>query len=186
MISHQNTLISEELIEKHFVCNLNSCKGACCVAGDSGAPLEHSELSILEEIFPMVEPYLNDKGKEAIKNSGVYVTDFEGDKTTPCVDGNKECAYVIFENDIAKCAIEKAYLDNKITFRKPISCHLYPIRITQYPEFDVLNYDKWNICNPACAFGEELQVPVFRFLKDPLIRKYGLDWYQELEDNYGV
>ena len=184
MISHQNTLISEELIEKHFVCNLNKCKGACCVAGDSGAPLEHKELAILKEIYPQVEPYLNQKGKEAIAKSGVYVTDFEGDKTTPCVDDNKECAYVVFDNDVAKCGIEQAYLDGKITFRKPISCHLYPIRITQYPEFDVLNYDKWTICSPACAFGEELQVPVYRFLKDPLIRKYGVQWYNELEEMY--
>jgi len=113
---------------------------------------------------------------------GTYVTDFEGDYTTPCVDINKECAYVIFENGITKCAIEKAYEHGAISWKKPISCHLYPIRITKYPEFDVLNYDRWSICSPACSFGNELKVRVHEFLKAPLIRKYGADWYQELED----
>jgi len=182
MIEVQNTLVHEDIISENFVCNLNRCKGACCVEGDSGAPLEKSELAILEEIYPIVKPYMTEKGIQAIEEAGTWVKDFEGDYTTPCVDGNKECAYVIFENGISKCAIEKAYEDGKTHWKKPISCHLYPIRITPYPEFDTLNYDRWNICSPACSFGNELKVPVYKFLKEPLIRKYGVEWYRELED----
>jgi hypothetical protein len=181
MIEVGHTLVHEDVIAENFVCNLNRCKGACCIEGDSGAPLERAELAILDEIYPHVKPYMTTKGVEAIELSGTSVKDFEGDFTTPCVDTNKECAYVTWENGITKCAIEKAYEDGKISWKKPISCHLYPIRITQYPEFEVLKYDRWNICSPACSFGNELKVPVYQFLKEPLIRKYGTDWYVELE-----
>jgi hypothetical protein len=181
MIEVQNTLIHEDVITENFVCNLNRCKGACCVEGDSGAPLERSELAILEEIYPVVKPYMTEKGIQAIEEAGTWVKDFEGDYTTPCVDGNKECAYVTFEGGISKCAIEKAYEDGKVHWKKPISCHLYPIRITSYPEFDRLDYDRWNICSPACSFGNELKIPVYKFLKEPLIRKYGAQWYEALE-----
>ena len=181
MIEVQGTLVHEDVVKENFVCNLNKCKGACCVEGDSGAPLERSELAILDEIYPHVKPYMTQKGIKAIEEVGTFVKDFEGDYTTPCVDIIKECAYVTFENGISKCAIEKAYEDGKIGWKKPISCHLYPIRITNYPEFDVLHYDRWNICSPACAFGKELKVSVYQFLKDPLIRKYGAEWYTELE-----
>ena len=181
MIEVQNTLVHEEVISENFVCNLNRCKGACCVEGDSGAPLEKSELAVLEEIYPAVKPYMTEKGIKAVEEAGTWVKDFEGDYTTPCVDGNKECAYVTFENGISKCAIEKANEQGKIHWKKPISCHLYPIRITAYPSFDILHYDRWNICSPACSFGNELKVPVYKFLKEPLIRKYGAEWYEELE-----
>ncbi|MXV51690.1 DUF3109 family protein [Pedobacter sp. HMF7647] len=181
MIEVQHTLVHEDVVSENFVCNLDKCKGACCIEGDSGAPLEKSELTILEDIYPAVKPYMTAKGIETVEEQGTWVTDFEGDYTTPCVDGNKECAYVIWEGGITKCAIEKAYEEGKVNWKKPISCHLYPIRITNYPEFDVLHYDRWNICSPACSFGRELKVPVYKFLKEPLIRKYGDDWYQELE-----
>ena len=182
MIEVGSTLVHEDVIKNNFVCNLNKCKGACCLEGDSGAPLDADELDILNEIYPKVKPYMTAKGIATVEREGTYVTDFEGDYTTPCVDVNKECAYVIFEGSITKCAIEKAYENGDITWKKPISCHLYPIRITKYPEFDVLNYDRWSICSPACSFGDELKVPVYQFLKGPLIRKFGEDWYQELED----
>ena len=182
MIEVKNTLVHEDVVRENFICNLNKCKGICCIEGDSGAPLERSELAILEEIYPMVKPYMTEKGIAVIEEFGTHVKDFEGDYTTPCVDTNKECAYVIMENGITKCSIEKAYEDGKIAWKKPISCHLYPIRITNYPEFDVLHYDRWNICSPACSFGNELKVPVYQFLKEPLIRKYGAEWYQELVD----
>jgi hypothetical protein len=182
MIEVLSTLVHEDVINKNFVCNLNKCKGACCLEGDSGAPLEASELDILNEIYPKVKPFMTAKGIATIEREGTYVTDFEGDYTTPCVEINKECAYVIWENGITKCAIEKAYEMGEISWKKPISCHLYPIRITKYPEFDVLNYDRWSICSPACAFGDELKVTVYEFLKEPLIRKYGAEWYQELEE----
>jgi hypothetical protein len=182
MIEVKNTLVHEDIVRENFVCNLNKCKGICCIEGDSGAPLERSELAILDEIYPIIKPYMTEKGIAVIEEFGTHVKDFEGDYTTPCVDTNKECAYVIMENGITKCAIEKAYEDGKTAWKKPISCHLYPIRITNYPEFEVLHYDRWNICSPACSFGNELKVPVYSFLKEPLIRKYGTEWYQELED----
>ncbi|MDA9555483.1 DUF3109 family protein [Pelobium sp.] len=183
MIEVGGHLVSEELIKENFICHLEKCKGACCIEGDAGAPLSKDELAILEEVYPKVKPYMTAKGIETVEQTGVFVKDIDGDLTTPCIDENKECAYVIWENGITKCAIEKAYEDGKIAFQKPISCHLYPIRLTQYPEFDMLNYDRWNICSSACSFGNERQVKVYQFLKDPLIRKYGEDWYKELEIN---
>lgn len=182
MIEVGNVLVHEDVVKENFVCNLKKCKGACCLEGDSGAPLNHDELHILDEIYPKVKPFMTAKGIATIEETGTYVTDFEGDYTTPCVDTNKECAYVTWENGITKCAIEKAYEYGAINWKKPISCHLYPIRITKYPEFDVLNYDRWSICSPACSFGNELKVHVHEFLKDPLIRKYGEEWYKELEE----
>lgn len=182
MIEVGNVLVHEDVVKKNFLCNLNKCKGACCLEGDSGAPLNADELDMMNAIYPKVKPYMTAKGIATVEEVGTYVTDFEGDYTTPCVDVNKECAYVIFENGITKCAIEKAYEHGDISWKKPISCHLYPIRITKYPEFDVLNYDRWSICSPACTFGDELQVRVHEFLKGPLIRKYGEEWYRELED----
>ena len=183
MIEVGSVLVHEDVVKQNFVCNLNKCKGICCLEGDSGAPLNHDELHILEEIYPKVKPYMTQKGIDTIEREGAWVKDFEGDYTTPCVDVNKECAYVTWEGSITKCAIEKAYEEGVIDWKKPISCHLYPIRITAYPEFDVLNYDRWSICSPACAFGDELKVPVYEFLKAPLIRKYGEQWYKELEEN---
>jgi len=182
MIEVGSVLVHEDVVNENFVCNLNKCKGACCLEGDSGAPLAADELDILKEIYPRVKPYMTAKGIATIEREGTHVTDFEGDYTTPCVDINKECAYVTWENGITKCAIEKAWEQGAVNWRKPISCHLYPIRITNYPEFDVLHYDRWNICSPACSFGSELKVHVHEFLKEPLTRKYGAEWYQELED----
>lgn len=182
MLEVGNVLVSEELIREEFVCNLSSCKGACCVEGDAGAPLDKDELHVLADIYPQVMPYMTEKGIAAIEQFGTSVIDYDGDYTTPCVDGHKECAYVTWENGITKCAIEKAYEKGEVQWQKPISCHLYPIRITEYPEFDVLHYDRWHICHAACTFGRELKVPVYVFLKNPLIRKYGAAWYAELEE----
>lgn len=183
MLEHQETLVHEDVMKEEFVCNLSKCHGACCVQGNAGAPLEDDELKELEACYPAVKPYLTPKGVATIEKEGLWVLDFEGDQTTPCVDGDKECAYTIFEAGQAKCGIEKAWLDGKISFRKPISCHLYPIRITKYPEFDLLNYDRWSICSAACTLGAELKVPVYRFLKEALIRKYGESWYEGLEQS---
>ncbi len=183
MIEVENVLLHEDLLKEEFVCNLSKCHGACCVEGDAGAPLDQHETAVLKEIYPAVKPYMTPKGIQAIEEQGTHVRDADGDLTTPCVDGNKECAYVTWENGITKCAIEKAYEEGKIAWQKPISCHLYPIRITAYPEFDVLHYDRWHICSPACSLGRELKVPVYRFLKSPLTRKYGEQWYQELENS---
>ena len=180
MIAIDNTLVSEELLEKKFVCDLNACKGECCIAGDSGAPLEDRETGILDDIYEDVKPYMAADGIEAIEKQGKYLIDFEGDIVTPLVE-DKHCAYVYFENDIAKCAIEKAYYEGKVDFKKPISCHLYPVRINKYKDFEAVNYDKWNICSPACDCGSKLGVKVYQFLKEPLIRKYGEKWFDQLK-----
>jgi len=182
MIEVEGVLLSEDLLKEEFVCNLNACKGACCIEGDSGAPLEQHELQILKDIYPEVKPYMTAKGIAAIEQDGTHVVDEDGDLTTPCVDKNKECAYVTWDKGITKCAIEKAYEDGKVSWQKPISCHLYPIRITAYLDFEVLNYDRWHICHDACSFGRKLGVPVYSFLKGPLIRKYGEEWYKALEE----
>lgn len=180
MIVLQNTVISDDIRDKFFVCNLEKCKGACCVEGDLGAPLEGDELAILEQNYDKIKPYLSGAGKQAIEEQGLYVIDFEGDYSTPTIE-NRECAFAIYdENMTLKCGIEQAYLDGKINWKKPISCHLYPIRISKYDGFEALNYDRWGICNAACSFGEDLGVRVYQFLKEPLIRKYGENWYTEL------
>lgn len=181
MIAIDKTLVSDDLLDRKFVCDLVACKGECCVAGDSGAPLEPEEEAILKSILPEVIPYMNKEGIKEIKKSGVALIDSDGDLVTPLVDGVKHCAFVIFEDSIAKCAIEKAYYDGKIKFKKPVSCHLYPVRITKYKEFDAVNYQEWDVCKPACSCGEKLGVPVYKFLKEPLIRKYGKVWYKQLE-----
>ncbi len=181
MIQIDNKLISEDIFEKEFVCNLSKCKGACCVEGDVGAPLEREETKILEDIFEKVKPYLRPEGVKALEEQGTWTVDpLDGDFVTPMVNG-EECAYVIFdEKGITKCGIEKAYEDGAVDWQKPISCHLYPIRVNEYSTFTALNYHVWPICSDACALGKELQVPIYKFLKTPLIRKYGEDFYKTL------
>jgi len=179
MIQVEDKIISLDVFEKHFVCDLNACKGACCVEGDSGAPLLKEEEKILDEIYEKVKPYMRKEGIAEIENKGVAEYDADGDLTTPLVN-NCECAFVTFENGITKCTIEKAYLDDKIEFKKPISCHLFPIRIKEYRDFDAVNYEDIKICKPACECGSKLEIPVYAFLKEPLIRKYGEVWYKEL------
>ncbi len=180
MIVVENAVISDDIAENYFVCDLTKCKGACCVEGDLGAPLLTEELPAIEEVYPAVEPYLTEEGKEAIKKQGMYVFDEDGEFSTPTIDG-KECAYATYdENGILKCSFEQAFNDKKTKFKKPISCHLYPIRITKYDDYDAVNYDRWEICNPACKLGMELKVPLYKFLKEPLIRKFGKEWYDKL------
>ena len=185
MIEHRGTLISEDLFERRFVCDLNACKGACCVAGESGAPLEPEEEALLKELWPKIKPYIPEKGQRAIDEHGVSEVDEDGDLVTTLVEGRKECAFTVFDDrGIALCGVEKAWKDGAIPFRKPLSCHLYPIRVTKLKFHDGLNYHQWPICKPACECGAKLDVPVFRFLKDSLTRKYGAEWYDELEVLY--
>ena len=182
MIQIDDKLISEDLFSEEFVCNLAKCKGICCVEGDAGAPLDEDETKILDEIYPKIKSYLRPEGIQAIEEQGTYTLDFEGDLVTPLVN-NAECAYVIFdEKGYTKCAIEKAYEDGVIDWQKPISCHLYPIRITEYSNFSAINYHEWDVCSDACTLGKELGVKVYQFLKKPLIRKYGEEFYQTLSE----
>ena len=180
MLQIGNAIVSLDVIEKKFICDFGKCKGACCIEGDSGAPLDEDEKAILEEIYPDIKEYLTEKGIEEIEKQGTSVIDADGDLVTPIIN-DKECVYTVFENGLALCGIEKAFLDGKINYRKPISCSLYPIRIEKYPEFDAVNYNKWSICGPARELGFKMGTPVYKFLKEPLIRKYGEDWYKELE-----
>lgn len=181
MIQIDDKLISEDIFSEEFVCNLSKCKGACCVEGDVGAPLDKAETKILEDIFEAVKPYLRPEGVAALEEQGTWTTDpMDGDYVTPMVEG-KECAYVIFDDQgITKCGIEKAYEYGAVDWQKPISCHLYPIRTKDYSTFTALNYDRWPICSDACTLGKELKVPVYKFLKTPLTRKYGEEFYTVL------
>lgn len=183
MIAIKDSLVSEDLLEKQFVCDLTACKGACCVEGDAGAPVEATEAERLEEDYQQIAPFLREEGKQVIAKAGVVEVDpADGELVTPLVN-NAECAYVVFESDgTTKCGIEKAWEAGATQFRKPVSCHLYPIRITRYPSYDAVNYHKWQICDPACSLGASLKVPVYRFAREGLIRKYGSAWYDELAE----
>ena len=180
MIVIDNKLISDEIVKEQFVCDLSKCKGACCVDGDAGAPLTEEETKILEEIYPKIKPFLRKEGIEAIERLGTWVVGTDQDLETPLID-NKDCAYVIFDGKTALCVIEQAYNQGIIEWKKPVSCHLYPIRVKDFTEFAAVNYDRWDICNPACSLGKELEVPVYKFVKEALIRRFGEDWYAELE-----
>lgn len=181
MIILGHTLLSDELYEERFVCDLPVCKGGCCVEGDAGAPLEEEETGILETVAARVAPFMIEAGIEAVNTQGYWVKDDEGDLTTPLVDG-KQCAYVFYDDEgIAKCAIERAFEEGLIDFRKPVSCHLYPVRISKYPNYEALNYHRWPVCNCARAKGKQLNVRVYEFLKESLVRKYGAEWFEELE-----
>ncbi len=175
------TIVSEDIIEKDFVCNLSACKGACCVDGDAGAPLEEQEIEILKEIYPKVKPFLSQEGVKVIEKQGIFITTKEGELETPLIR-EADCAFVNFDDrGIALCAIEEAYNQGEVTWKKPVSCHLYPVRVKDYSEFSAVNYHRWDICDDACTLGDTLQVPIYKFVKEALIRKFGEDWYFELE-----
>ncbi|MGB5692644.1 MAG: DUF3109 family protein [Flavobacteriaceae bacterium] len=175
------TVVSEEILDHQFVCDLNACKGACCVDGSAGAPLEEAETQILNEIIEDIIPYLRKEGVKAIRDQGTFVKGSDGDWETPLVD-NQECAYTVFsKNGTAECGIEKAHRAKAITWQKPISCHLYPVRIREYSKLTAVNYHRWQICDPACSLGAQLEIPIYKFVKTALIRKFGEDWYLELE-----
>lgn len=181
MIQLGKTIVSEELIDEQFVCNLSKCKGACCVDGDAGAPIQNDELPILESIYPQIKHLLQAKGIAAIEQQGLFTINEKGDIETTLMD-QKDCAYVIFDaKNTAKCAIEEAYNQGIIDWKKPISCHLYPVRVLEFSSFTTVNYHHWDICEPACSLGKELQIPVYQFVKEALIRKFGASWYAELE-----
>ena len=184
MIIVQDKLVSDDLVEEHFICNLDACKGACCWEGDSGAPLEAAELPVLDSIIEKVMPFLSPAGILSIENQGKYVWYPEGEEWgTPLID-NGPCAYMTLDGTgMAQCGIEQAFRAGVTDFQKPISCHLYPIRIEKNEEagFEALNYHRWDICSAACTLGQKEQVPVYRFLREAIIRKFGAEFYEELD-----
>lgn len=182
MIAIDNILVSDEVVQAQFVCDLNKCKGGCCEDGDAGAPLTKEEIAKLNEVFETVKPYLSREGIREIEKSGRYQYDRSFGWVTPTIEG-KLCAYGTKDNKgIIKCGIEQAYLDGKINWKKPISCHLYPIKTKKTKEHELVNYEpRETLCSPGCALGKKLKVPVYSFLKEALIRKYGEHFYEALD-----
>ena len=181
MIQIGDTIVSSELLKKEFVCDLSACKGACCVEGDMGAPLLDDEVAEIEKAYRHVKKYLPPKGVEAIERQGTSIKDpYDNEWVTPLVDG-KECAFTVFEEGKALCGIEMAWRAGEIDWMKPVSCHLYPVRVNQKRTFTAVNYDRWDICAPACECGSKLGVKVYQFAKPALVRRFGQDWFDALE-----
>ena len=180
MLQILNALVSLDVIEKFFVCNLDKCLGECCIEGDAGAPITEQEYAQLKEILPEVYADLLPAARQRIDEAGVAYVDEEGDLVTQIVEG-RNCVFTCYgEGGMCMCAIEKAYREGRIDFYKPISCHLYPLRLTDYPSFTAVNYHSWKICKAAEVLGRAKGVRVYQFLKEPLIRRFGKEWYDEL------
>lgn len=175
-----DAVVALDIIEENFLCDLSACKGECCVEGDSGAPLEDEEVKIIEDLLPQVWDDLSPAAREIIKQQGVAYKDTDGDMVTSIVNG-KDCVFTYYdEKGICKCAIEKAYREGRVGFYKPVSCHLYPIRLEQYKDFVAVNYHRWRVCKAAVLLGNREGLKIYQFLKEPLIRRFGEDWYKEL------
>ena len=180
MIQIQHTIISEDIFEEKFICDLCKCKGQCCVDGESGAPITKEEYTQINEILPEIWDDLSPKAQELINEQGIAYTDYDGELVTSIIKG-EECVFTYFdENGVCKCTIDNAFREGRISVQKPISCHLYPIRLKEYTEFTAINYNRWSICEPAVDLGRKNGLPLYRFLKEPLIRKFGEDWYNEV------
>ncbi|MBD8389677.1 DUF3109 family protein [Dysgonomonas sp. BGC7] len=180
MIQIGDTVVSLEVIEQKFLCNLSACRGECCVEGDSGAPLEREEVKIIEDLLPEVWADLSPKAQEVIEAQGVAYEDEDGDMVTSIVNG-KDCVFTYYDdNGICKCSIEKAHREGRVDFYKPVSCHLYPIRLHKYKDFTAVNYHRWQVCDAALVLGKEKGLSIYKFLKEPLIRCFGENWYNEL------
>lgn len=184
MLIIDDILVSDDLYQVKFICPVKKCLGACCVEGDAGAPLEEEEISYLEDYQDVIKPFMIEEGIETMKKSGVFDYDVEGSYCTPLIRGG-DCAFINFTDGIAWCAIEKAYEEGKIPFQKPISCHLYPVRLAQLGKHEAVNYHHWQICDFALEEGKKEGVPLYVFLKDPLIRRYGAAWYEKLDCEVG-
>lgn len=181
MIHLQDTLVSEEMLEKDFVCNLSECKGMCCVEGDYGAPMEPKEVETIHKNLEKIKPYMTREGRRKLQEEGFHEVDPEGDTVTTCIN-DRDCVFARQESDgVYKCSIERAWEDGELDFQKPLSCHLYPAKISDIADMKAVNYDRWDICDPACELGRSLEVPVYKFLRHALIRAFGEAWYQELD-----
>lgn len=182
MIQIGDVVVSLDVLKEKFLCNLEACKGACCIEGDAGAPVELDEIEKLEEVLPIIWEELAPEACEVIDKQGVVYTDQEGDLVTSIVH-NKDCVFTCYdERGCCYCAIEKAYREGKTDFYKPVSCHLYPIRVGDYGPYKAVNYNRWDVCKAAVLLGKKENLPVYKFLKEPLIRKFGEEWYAELAE----
>lgn len=180
MLQIQDTIVSLDLVERYFCCDLGTCRGECCIEGDAGAPITEEERRKIEEILPEILPDLLPRSREVIQEQGVAYIDEEGDLVTSIVDGGN-CVFTTFGPDgMCLCAIEKACREGRIDFLKPESCHLYPVRLTRYPSFTAVNLHRWNICKCAEVLGRKKGLRAYEFLRGPLERKFGKDWYEEL------
>lgn len=177
MFAVDHTLISDELLDAPFACHLGSCRGACCVQGESGAPLEPDERATLEAVLPRVRKYLRPEALAVIDEQGVWEDDGSGGYAIPCVD-DAECIFVTYDGPVAKCAIQKAYLEGRIDFPKPVSCHLFPVRVERIGDYDVLNYEQVDMCRPARKHGQRHGIQLVDLLREPLERKFGTAWYE--------
>lgn len=181
MIEIGRTIISLDIFKEQFICDLIKCKGACCVEGDSGAPVQPEEVEEIKINYPKFKKYLPVSHQEEITKQGFSIIDNDGDEVTPLVH-NKQCAYSFYdEKGILKCSIEKAWSRGESKFRKPVSCHLFPVRVTEYKRFDAVNYEKLKICIPGRKCGKKNKLPLYKFLKEPLVRKFGEEWFNEVE-----
>lgn len=181
MLIIRNTILSNDFLSARFVCDLPKCKGECCVAGDAGAPLEEEEISLLEDEIEQIVPYMTEAGRQVVADNGVFDYDESGNFVTSLVNG-KECAFVGFHpNGISYCTIERAWNEGRSSLRKPLSCHLYPVRLKKKGGFTFVNYHQWNICLPARRLGASSGTPLYKFLKEALVRKFGQEWYSQLE-----
>ncbi len=180
MLQIKDTLVSLDLAERYFCCDLDACHGACCIEGDAGAPITTDEYERLRQVHPVVEPDLTPAGRQAIAEGGVGYRDPEGELVTTIVDG-RDCAFCTYApGGMCLCAIEKAYREGRTDFRKPQSCYLYPVRLTRYPTFTAVNYHRWKICKPAEVLGRRMGIRLYEFLKQPLTDTFGQEWYDEL------
>jgi len=179
MLQIDDTIVSLALIEKKFSCDLSICKGSCCRYGDTGAPLTAEEAAILNRIWPLLRSWLRPEGISSIEKEGTSMKDTEGELVTPLVN-NEECVYAIMEDDVYKCGIETAFNAGAVDFRKPLSCHLFPVRIKQYRDFRAVNYEEWPICKPGVAAGIQKDTELCIFLGEPLVRAFGKEWYEKL------
>ncbi len=181
MIIVDHVIVSEDIFDKKFACQVALCKGACCVQGDAGAPLEQEEIEILQAELENIKPFIEPEGRGLIEAEGFWENDQEGELATKCRPTG-ECVFVSFQNGIAGCGIENAYNAGRTWFRKPLSCHLYPIRAKKYGEYTALNYHSWDICADACHAGNQSGIPVYSFLEDALTRKFGKSWFKKLRE----
>lgn len=180
MFQINDTIVASDVIEESFICDLSVCKGECCVEGESGAPLEEEEVKIIEDLLPQVWNDISPAAKDIINKQGVAYRDYDGEMVTSIVNG-KDCVFTYYDDKgVCKCVIEKAYREGRVDFYKPISCHLYPIRLQKYENFTAVNYHRWSVCKAAVLFGKREGVKIYQFLKEPLVRRFGEEWYKEL------